>query len=60
MSIHVVPIDDLQEHVETGAPCCCRPKILWDDAITGERLDEPVIVHNSADGRELVERHGVQ
>jgi hypothetical protein len=41
--LEVVPLDDLREHIE-GDGCWCRP-----------RVDEGVIVHNSADGREKYE-----
>jgi hypothetical protein len=40
---HVVPVDDLREHVTEG-PCWCNP-----------REEETVIVHNSMDGREHFE-----
>ena len=41
---HVVPVNDLREHVTDGLTCWCKPT-----------LDDGVIVHNSMDGRELVE-----
>jgi len=48
--IHVLPLNDLREHDETRT-CWCQPKV--------ERVDGGVVVtHQSADGRELVERHG--
>ena len=50
---HVVPVDDLREHVETGDGCWCQPRIQPQG--DGRYL----VVHNSEDGRELVERHGV-
>ena len=50
--IHVVPINDLREHQESET-CWCQPTV--------ERVEEDrrLIVHNSEDGRELVEQHGV-
>jgi hypothetical protein len=60
--IHVVPVDDLREHVESGRECWCQPRIETRDPRTGEQYPwgRAVIVHNSEDGREHVERHGVQ
>lgn len=50
---HILPIDDLREHVEQRS-CWCGPEL--------SRLADGVILvtHNALDGRELVERHGVQ
>ena len=52
LDLHVIPIKDLREHQESQK-CWCLPKV--------ERVakDSRLIVHNSADGRELVEQHGV-
>ena len=60
--IHVVPVGDLREHDESGRACWCKPRIETCDPRTGDRypLGKAVIVHNSEDGRELVERHGLQ
>ena len=46
--IHVLPVNDLREHVESE-DCWCHPRI--------ERVGDDgwLVVHNSADGRELVE-----
>ena len=51
--IHVVPVGDMKPHVEHGVACWCAPKV--------ERFPEggTLVTHNSLDGRELVERHGV-
>ena len=55
--IHVLPVDDLIEHVESET-CWCVPFIEsvreLDDGV-----ERRVIVHTAHDGRELVERHGV-
>jgi len=56
MAFHVLPVDDLREHDETPA-CWCKPRVLRDDP--DDANEEPVIVHNSLDGRELVEEHGI-
>ena len=58
MAYHVLPIDDLREHEET-ATCWCQPRVETHDLETGEDYTEPLIIHNSLDGRELVEEHGV-
>jgi hypothetical protein len=42
---HVVPINDLREHVEDGTRCWCKPTVDEDG----------LIVHNSMDGREKFE-----
>jgi hypothetical protein len=48
-STHVLPVDDLKEHISNGLYCHCRP-----------RVEEPtkgnfVVVHNAYDGREFDE-----
>lgn len=46
----VSPVDDTREHeLDADLPCWCQP-----------RNDEGVIVHNSADGREIGERRRAQ
>ena len=52
--VHVLPIDDLLTHAETR-DCWCQPRCERDD-----EADDIVVVHQSADGRELVEQHGLQ
>lgn len=51
---HVWPASDLRLHKGNyGAVCWCQPKI--------ERAGcDTLITHNSMDGRELIERHGLQ
>lgn len=39
---HVVPSDDIKEHILKGKNCWCRP----------EMNEDGVFIHNSADGRE--------
>ena len=51
--LHVIPENDLRQHFETRK-CWCLPSIVQN---TGAAA---VVTHNSADGRELVERHGTQ
>ena len=52
--IHVLPVNDLRPHVEEGATqCWCKPD-------TAEYETCYLVVHHSADGRELIEQHGLQ
>lgn len=51
--VHVEPVDDLREHVETKE-CWCGPRII-------EQAGCPdVVVHNSLDGRERFENLPIQ
>ncbi len=52
---HILPIDDLRTHDETRE-CWCQPRVEL--AEIAETVNA-VVIHNSADGRELVEEHGV-
>lgn len=49
--VHVLPIHDLRAHQE-ARNCWCQPRV---EAV-GPGV---VVIHQSADGRELIERHGV-
>jgi hypothetical protein len=49
--LHVEPVDDLREHDQTRT-CWCHPDLQQE----GTRV---IVIHHSADGRELVEEHGV-
>lgn len=53
--IHVLPINDEREHEETTM-CWCGPHVEWSDHETDEAYSEGLVIHNSADGRELVEQ----
>ena len=44
-TIHVVPLNDLKPHVESGRWCHCKP-----------RIDGDVLIHNAYDGREFFEK----
>jgi hypothetical protein len=68
--IHVLPINDLREHEETRG-CWCHPRFEIEHDLGCPTIEADgygicwcqragVIVHNSADGRELVEEHGLQ
>jgi hypothetical protein len=50
--VHVIPVNDMREHDEQPG-CWCEPRVEAE----GEGV---VIIHNSMDGRELIERHGLQ
>lgn len=55
-NIHVLPIDDLREH-EERTTCWCKPRIEEERQPRGK---VKIVVHAAHDGRELVERHGLQ
>lgn len=46
--VHVLPINDLKPHSETGTSCECLPKVKQVEGGV-------IIVHNSWDGREITE-----
>jgi hypothetical protein len=50
--VHTTPIDDLIGHTFIGGTCECKPRVVV-------RSHGTTVVHNSADGRELVEEGGV-
>jgi hypothetical protein len=52
LQVHVYPLEDTRAH-ELRPGCWCRPS-------REEVADGVMYGHNSADGRELVEEHGVQ
>jgi hypothetical protein len=56
MTIHIFPIGDTRQHqTETSAAdcdCWCDPTIEWMDPKTGLPYDEPLVIHNAADGRD--------
>lgn len=54
--MHAYPVADEREHDLEGTGCWCEPKVMWSDPDTGEAFPEALIVHNSADGRELIEQ----
>lgn len=50
--LHVYPLGDLRKHCTNSKECWCNPKL--------EKRDNGIVVtHNSLDGRELIEQHGV-
>lgn len=61
--VHIVPINDLAPHDDSGVcTCWCQPRVETLDPQTGASYPEGahLVIHHSADGRELVERHGLQ
>lgn len=56
-TVHVLPIDDTRDHVETPQ-CWCRPRVERVETYLGGW--GTVITHHSADGRELQEPARVQ
>lgn len=53
MVIHVMPENDGTKH--TWENCWCNPRVCVLDPETGEPLPELIVVHSSADGREIQE-----
>lgn len=49
---HVYPVNDMREHDTDSCDCWCGPRIAMFER--GQR-----VIHNAMDGRDLVERHGV-
>ena len=49
--IHIIPINDLEEHIESST-CKCNPTYC--------NKDGEIIIHNSFDGRELLENKNNQ
>jgi hypothetical protein len=53
IEVHVLPVDDDDTHDVTSGACChCTPRV----EPTGKAV---LVVHNAHDGRELIERHGI-
>lgn len=50
MTYHIIPIDDLKDHIESEY-CWCRPQIKEGGGL---------IIHNSLDRREMYEELGNQ
>ena len=46
--LHIYPVGDEKEHDIESTTCWCEPKIEWDHP-------EPLVIHNAADCREIVE-----
>jgi hypothetical protein len=48
MIYHVIPINDLSEHVEDAGNCNCKPELIIENG-------SMIFIHNSFDGREGIE-----
>lgn len=56
MSWHVYPTNDEREHVTDGSECWCQPLVEYIDPETHMPYpDGSLVIHNSADCREIVE-----
>lgn len=52
--VHVYPVRDLSPHsLKATGHCWCNPKVQLVE------VGRYVVIHNAADARELVERHGI-
>jgi hypothetical protein len=60
--LHVIPMRDLRAHDDQTRACWCGPDVITVNEDTGQPFagGRAVVIHRSADGREHVERHGVQ
>jgi len=47
-TIHVYPNNDTFEHILDSDKCTCKPKV-------GKVEDTTIVIHNSFDGREILE-----
>lgn len=56
--IHVAPVRDLRDHLLQGRGCWCRPRCTVERNPLGTATGV-VVAHNSEDGRELIERFGL-
>ena len=61
-AVHILPIGDLREHVDTGRTCWCGPRVETTNPETGAPYVAGyyVVIHQALDGRDLVETHGRQ
>ena len=46
MCLHIIPLNDMQEHITRDETCPCKPELS----------EAGNIVHNAFDGREVYER----
>lgn len=50
-TIHVYPVNDIEPHELEGYRCKCEPKVEYQ-----QDIDSIMVIHNSFDGREVVEQ----
>lgn len=48
---HILPVNDLKPHAESGTRCACAPVVSENHDNTGHTL----VIHNAYDGREFFE-----
>jgi hypothetical protein len=54
--VNIIPVNDERPH-EKSSECWCNPRVEWISPKDGLPYQRgPMIVHNSADCREVVER----
>lgn len=51
LDVHVLPVNDLRAHVERR-DCWCQPVIE-------PQRHGTLVIHHAADGRDLIEAHGI-
>jgi hypothetical protein len=56
--VSVVPLRDTRRH-RRSTECWCEPSVEWLNDETGlPYANGPLVIHNSADGREVLEQQG--
>jgi hypothetical protein len=56
--VNVVPLQDSKQHVH-NSDCWCSPKVEWlNDETELPYENGPLVVHQSADNREAIEKAG--
>lgn len=53
--VNCIPLNDEREH-ERSTDCWCHPSVSWQDDAGNILGNGPMIIHNSADQREVLER----
>ena len=53
--IQIIPENDEKEHSDKGDVCWCKPRVEVNFK-DGVATESPIVLHNSADMRELIER----
>ena len=55
-AVHVVPVEDIVDHITDGSDCVCGPDFEYVDPETGVSYPSgPLVIHHSLDGREAKE-----
>ncbi len=53
--VQIIPQNDEKEHVGIGGTCWCKPSVEVNFK-NGVEVSPPIVKHNSADMRELIEQ----